>query len=440
MSEQFGHYVLEDVIGRGGMGEVYRAYDTKRDRTVALKRLPKEMASDETFQARFRRECQLVARLNEPHVIPIHDFGEIEGHLYLDMRLVEGVDLSTIIGREGPLDAEAGRRHHRPGGGRAAVRARLRPRPPRHQAVEHPADRHERRPAERVRLPRRLRHRPHRGRRRHGADRHHRHGRNPRLHGSGADQRRRRRPPLGSLLAGLRAVRVPHRSRAVQGRDVPGHVRPRERRRRRCPRPSVPACRARWTTSSGRAWRRTLPPDSRRRTSSRPPRAPHWRPAVSRPPPRRVAGPALRRSARIRTGSQAPRRGAAARPLRKVRRSGRRSRRGPAPQGPPTSRSHQTVRPAGHHGPSSGPVGIPPAQRTHRRTVRPAGRSATVRPAGPSGTVRRADPSATAHPAGPIGQPVGYPGSTPTPHGSATCAIAVMIIAVIAVILVFVLH
>ncbi|WP_304049772.1 serine/threonine-protein kinase [Jatrophihabitans endophyticus] len=104
MSEQFGHYVLEDVIGRGGMGEVYRAYDTKRDRTVALKRLPKEMASDETFQARFRRECQLVARLNEPHVIPIHDFGEIEGHLYLDMRLVEGVDLSTILGREGPLD------------------------------------------------------------------------------------------------------------------------------------------------------------------------------------------------------------------------------------------------------------------------------------------------------------------------------------------------
>ena len=104
MSEQFGHYVLEDVIGRGGMGEVWRAYDTKRDRRVALKRLPKEMASDETFQARFRRECQLVARLNEPHVIPIHDFGEIEGHLYLDMRLVEGVDLSTIIAREGPLD------------------------------------------------------------------------------------------------------------------------------------------------------------------------------------------------------------------------------------------------------------------------------------------------------------------------------------------------
>ncbi|WP_375486692.1 serine/threonine-protein kinase, partial [uncultured Jatrophihabitans sp.] len=104
MSEQFGHYVLETMIGRGGMGEVYRAYDTKRDRTVALKRLPKDLASDEIFQARFRRECRLVARLNEPHVIPIHDFGEINGHLYLDMRLVEGVDLSTVISDEGPIE------------------------------------------------------------------------------------------------------------------------------------------------------------------------------------------------------------------------------------------------------------------------------------------------------------------------------------------------
>ena len=103
MSEQFGHYVLETMIGRGGMGEVYRAYDTDKDRVVALKRLPKDLVADEVFEARFRRECRLAARLNEPHVIPIHDFGEIEGHLYLDMRLVEGVDLSTVIHDGGPM-------------------------------------------------------------------------------------------------------------------------------------------------------------------------------------------------------------------------------------------------------------------------------------------------------------------------------------------------
>src|SRR5438270_14053637 len=91
------------MIGRGGMGEVYRAYDTDKDRVVALKRLPKDLVADEVFEARFRRECRLAARLNEPHVIPIHDFGEIEGHLYLDMRLVEGVDLSTVIHDGGPM-------------------------------------------------------------------------------------------------------------------------------------------------------------------------------------------------------------------------------------------------------------------------------------------------------------------------------------------------
>ena len=107
MAEQFGPYSLEEVIGRGGMGVVYRAYDTRRDRTVALKRLPRDMAGDENFQARFRRESKLAARLNEPHIIPIHDFGEIDGQLYIDMRLVEGVDLSRLIAAEGGALAPA---------------------------------------------------------------------------------------------------------------------------------------------------------------------------------------------------------------------------------------------------------------------------------------------------------------------------------------------
>ncbi len=101
----FGHYQLQQLIGRGGMGEVYRAYDTKTDRVVALKLLPPHMAADETFQQRFRRESQAAAGLNDPHVVPIHGFGEIDGRLYLDMRLIEGRNLGTILeDTETPLE------------------------------------------------------------------------------------------------------------------------------------------------------------------------------------------------------------------------------------------------------------------------------------------------------------------------------------------------
>ena len=101
----FGHYQLQELIGRGGMGEVYRAYDTKTDRIVALKLLPPHMAVDEVFQQRFRRESQAAAGLNDPHVVPIHGFGEIDGRLYLDMRLIEGSNLGTMLeDSETPLE------------------------------------------------------------------------------------------------------------------------------------------------------------------------------------------------------------------------------------------------------------------------------------------------------------------------------------------------
>ncbi|MFD5827311.1 serine/threonine-protein kinase [Lentzea sp. NPDC060358] len=103
-TREFGPYRLESLLGRGGMGEVYRAYDTVRERTVALKILPAGLASDMGYQARFRRESRVVARLREPHIIPIHDFGEINGQLFIDMRLVDGADLGTLLRREGPLD------------------------------------------------------------------------------------------------------------------------------------------------------------------------------------------------------------------------------------------------------------------------------------------------------------------------------------------------
>ncbi|WP_414689014.1 serine/threonine-protein kinase [Mycobacterium sp.] len=87
------------------MGEVYEAHDTSKDRTVALKILPEELSRDEGFRTRFQRESRAAAMLEEPHVIPIHDWGEIDGNLYIDMRLVRGHDLHELL-RRGPLEPE----------------------------------------------------------------------------------------------------------------------------------------------------------------------------------------------------------------------------------------------------------------------------------------------------------------------------------------------
>ena len=98
----FGQYRLIELLGRGGMGEVWRAHDTVIDRIVALKVLPAHFSQDAVFQHRFRREAHAAARLNNPHVIPIHTYGEIDGRLYVDMRLIEGRDLQAILAA-GPL-------------------------------------------------------------------------------------------------------------------------------------------------------------------------------------------------------------------------------------------------------------------------------------------------------------------------------------------------
>ncbi|MFE3442636.1 serine/threonine-protein kinase [Nocardia sp. NPDC059180] len=99
----FGRYRLQHLIGEGGMGQVYKAYDTVTDRIVALKVLPEHLAANHGFRERFRREARVTAGLREPHVVPIHDFGEIDGRLYLDMRLIEGSDLKSHLHAHGPM-------------------------------------------------------------------------------------------------------------------------------------------------------------------------------------------------------------------------------------------------------------------------------------------------------------------------------------------------
>jgi serine/threonine protein kinase len=99
----FGRYRLIELLGRGGMGEVWRAHDTTIDRIVAIKMLLPRYAQDPDFTKRFRREARAAARLDDPHIVPIYDVGEIDGRLYVTMRLIAGRDLQSII-NDGPLE------------------------------------------------------------------------------------------------------------------------------------------------------------------------------------------------------------------------------------------------------------------------------------------------------------------------------------------------
>ncbi len=88
------------------MGKVYKARDTAIGRDVAIKVLPAELAQQTGYRERFRREALTAARLTEPHIIPIYDTGEIDGHLYLTMPVVDGTDLASLIGRDGAMTPE----------------------------------------------------------------------------------------------------------------------------------------------------------------------------------------------------------------------------------------------------------------------------------------------------------------------------------------------
>ncbi|MDP7729999.1 MULTISPECIES: serine/threonine-protein kinase PknD [Mycobacterium] len=97
--EVFGRYRLLEVLRWGGIGTVYRARDTMMTREVAIKLMPAEPP----YQDRFRQEVAVAARLHNPNIIPIYEAGEIDGRLYLVMPVVDGVDLQTMLHRDGPI-------------------------------------------------------------------------------------------------------------------------------------------------------------------------------------------------------------------------------------------------------------------------------------------------------------------------------------------------
>ena len=105
VGSELAGYRLETLVGRGGMGVVYRAYDLALERPVALKILAPELAEDERFRERFLRESRLAASIDHPNIVPVYDAGEVAGELYIAMRYVDGAELKQLLA-EGPLPKE----------------------------------------------------------------------------------------------------------------------------------------------------------------------------------------------------------------------------------------------------------------------------------------------------------------------------------------------
>jgi serine/threonine-protein kinase len=100
-----GRYRLDAVIGRGGMGVVFRAVDERLDRTVAIKVLAADLVGDPLVQQRFLREARVAAAIEHPHIVPVYEAASAGDVDYIAMRYVPGPDLGRVLRREAPLDA-----------------------------------------------------------------------------------------------------------------------------------------------------------------------------------------------------------------------------------------------------------------------------------------------------------------------------------------------
>src|SRR5262249_53511381 len=105
IGQQLGSYEITSLLGKGGMGEVYRARDSKLKRDVAIKLLPEEFSNDQDRVSRFQREAEVLASLNHSNIAVIHDLQEENGSRFLVMELVEGETLADGVARGAlPLD------------------------------------------------------------------------------------------------------------------------------------------------------------------------------------------------------------------------------------------------------------------------------------------------------------------------------------------------
>ncbi len=95
---------IDAVIGEGGMGVVYRGHQIALNRAVALKVVRADLAENAEFRERFKKEAEIAASLDHPHIVAVHAAGEDEGRLFVTMRLVDGTDLRDLVTRRGPLD------------------------------------------------------------------------------------------------------------------------------------------------------------------------------------------------------------------------------------------------------------------------------------------------------------------------------------------------
>ena len=106
MKEHLGHYDIIAELGRGGMGVVYKGYETSLNRYVAIKVLAESLAHDESVKERFLREARSMAALNDPHIISIYFIGDDAGQTYFVMEFVDGESLGSLLKREGKLKPE----------------------------------------------------------------------------------------------------------------------------------------------------------------------------------------------------------------------------------------------------------------------------------------------------------------------------------------------